>query len=108
VFDQHPMSDDDTEAPEPVAVLRRDMLIPKHPTPPVEDMVSPRGKALVSLAKARAEAIRLIELLDATERNLLHGARPSLCAKLAEDAAQSSLSATISLGAYARRMERGQ
>lgn len=101
MFEQHPMSDDDTEAPEPVAVLRR------TPTPTVDEMASPRGKALVSLAKARAEAIRLIELLDASERNLLHGAKPSLCAKLAEDAAQSALSATISLGAYARRMERG-
>jgi len=103
MFDQHPMGDDDAEAP----MLRRDMLIPKHPAPTVDQMVSPRGKALVSLAKARAEAIRLIELLDATERNLLHGAKPSLCAKLAEDAAQSALAATISLGAYARRMERG-
>ena len=107
MFEQHPMSDDDTEVPEPAAVLRRDMLIPKHPLPTVDEMASPRGKALVSLAKARAESIRLIELLDASERNLLHGAKPSLCAKLAEDAAQSALSATISLGAYARRMERG-
>lgn len=107
MFEQHPMSDDDTEAPEPVAVLRRDLLVPKHPLPTVDEMASPRGKALVSLAKARAESIRLIELLDASERNLLHGAKPSLCAKLAEDAAQSALSATISLGAYARRMERG-
>lgn len=101
MFEQHPMSDDDTEVPEPAAVLRR------IPAPTVDEMASPRGKALVSLAKARAEAIRLIELLDASERNLLHGAKPSLCAKLAEDAAQSALSATISLGAYARRMERG-
>lgn len=96
-LNQHPFGDDDAAYP-----------TARVPTPPLEDMASPRGKALVSLAKARAEAIGLIKFLDATERNLLHGAKPSLCAKLAEDAAQSALSATISLGAYARRMERGQ